>query len=132
MRLVAGSGFGEADRMRRDRRERLRRGSRELDNRAARKTAPCNTASPPSQSLDPRACTSVARRAPGGPPPKRLSPALTPGQRRRRRRLVVDIGTDEHGKRKQITRTFDKLREARTELARVRHETGLGTYVRPS
>ncbi len=49
-----------------------------------------------------------------------------------RYRLVVDIGTDEHGKRKQITRTFDKLKEARAELARVRHETGMGTYVQPS
>jgi integrase len=49
-----------------------------------------------------------------------------------RYRLVVDIGTDEHGKRKQITRTFDKLKEARAELARVPHETGLGTYVKPS
>jgi hypothetical protein len=35
-----------------------------------------------------------------------------------RYRLVVDIGTDEYGKRKQITRTFDKLKEARAELAR--------------
>ena len=49
-----------------------------------------------------------------------------------RYRLVVDIGTDEHGKRKQITRTFDKLKEARAELSRVRHETGQGTYVKPS
>ena len=49
-----------------------------------------------------------------------------------RYRLVMDIGTDEHGKRKQITRTFDKLKEARAELSRVRHETGQGTYVKPS
>jgi Arm DNA-binding domain len=48
-----------------------------------------------------------------------------------RYRLVVDIGTDAHGKRKQITRTFDKLKEARAELSRVRHETGLGTFVKP-
>jgi hypothetical protein len=45
----------------------------------------------------------VARRAPGGPPKAepgvrraglpRQSPALTPGQRRRRRRLNLDAGT---------------------------------------
>ena len=41
-----------------------------------------------------------------------------------RYRLVVDIGTDENGKRKQITRTFDKHKEARAELSRIRHQTG--------
>ena len=49
-----------------------------------------------------------------------------------RYRLVVDIGTDEHGKRKQITRTFGRQKDARAELARIRHETGRGTYVKPS
>ena len=49
-----------------------------------------------------------------------------------RYRLVVDIGRDENGKRQQITRTFDKLKEARAELSRVRHETDQGTYVKPS
>jgi integrase len=49
-----------------------------------------------------------------------------------RYRLVVDIGRDENGKRKQLTRTFDTQREAREELSRVRHETNLGTYVKPS
>ena len=49
-----------------------------------------------------------------------------------RYRLVVDIGRDENGKRQQITRTFDKLKEARAELSRVRHETDRGTYVKPS
>ena len=49
-----------------------------------------------------------------------------------RYRLVVDIGTDDQGRRKQITRTFDKLKQARAELSRIRHETGLGTYVKPS
>jgi hypothetical protein len=29
-----------------------------------------------------------------------------------RYRLVVDIGRDEHGRRKQLTRTFDTRREA--------------------
>jgi integrase len=45
---------------------------------------------------------------------------------------LVDIGRDEHGRRKQLTRTFDTRREAREELARIRHETNLGTYVRSS
>jgi integrase len=45
---------------------------------------------------------------------------------------VVDIGRDEKGKRQQITRTFDKLKEARAELSRIRHETDQGTYVKPS
>jgi integrase len=49
-----------------------------------------------------------------------------------RYRLVVDIGRDEHGRRKQLTRTFDTRREAREELARIRHETNRGTYVKPS
>ena len=49
-----------------------------------------------------------------------------------RYRLVVDIGHDENGKRQQITRTYDKLKEARTELSRIRHETDQGTYVKPS
>jgi hypothetical protein len=44
----------------------------------------------------------------------------------------VDTGLDENGKRKQLTRTFDTQREARDELSRVRHETNLGTYVKPS
>jgi hypothetical protein len=37
-RVDAGSRFGEADRMRRDRRERPRRGGRKLDNDSPRKT----------------------------------------------------------------------------------------------
>jgi len=32
----------------------------------------------------------------------------------------------------QLTRTFDARREARDELSRVRHETNLGSYVKPS
>src|SRR5215470_19841266 len=36
-------GFGEADRMRRDRRERPRHGGRERDNEPPRKTAPSST-----------------------------------------------------------------------------------------
>jgi integrase len=49
-----------------------------------------------------------------------------------RYRLVVDIGVDAKGKRQQLTRTFDKLKEARAELSRVRHETDQGIYVKPS
>jgi integrase len=49
-----------------------------------------------------------------------------------RYRLVVDIGHDENGKRQQITRTFDKLKEARAELSRIRHEMDRGTFVKPS
>jgi integrase len=49
-----------------------------------------------------------------------------------RYRLVVDIGREESGKRKQVTRTYDKLKDARAELSRVRHETDRGTYVRPT
>ena len=32
----------------------------------------------------------------------------------------------------QLTRTFDKLKDARAELSRIRHETDQGTYVKPS
>ena len=49
-----------------------------------------------------------------------------------RYRLVVDIGHGPDGKRKQITRTFDRLKEARAELSKIRHQTADGTYVRPS
>jgi integrase len=49
-----------------------------------------------------------------------------------RYRLVVDIGRDEAGKRQQLTRTFDKLKEARAELSRIRHETDKGTFVKPA
>ena len=49
-----------------------------------------------------------------------------------RYRLVVDVGRDEKGTQKQLTCTFDTRREAREELSRIRHETNLGTYVKPS
>jgi hypothetical protein len=42
-------------------------------------------------------------------------------------RIVIDIGRDENGKRKQLTRTFDTQREARDELSRVRHQTNSAT-----
>ena len=57
----------------------------------------------------------MARRAPGRASQGRAR-ALTPSQRRRvRRRPVVDIGRDERGRRKQLTRTFDTRREARED-----------------
>lgn len=49
-----------------------------------------------------------------------------------RYRLVIDIGRDDSGKRQQLTKTFDTHKEARAELSRIRHETGQGTYVKPS
>ncbi len=49
-----------------------------------------------------------------------------------RYRLVVDIGRDDSGKRQQLTRTFDRLKDARAELSRIRHETDKGTFVKPS
>jgi len=48
-----------------------------------------------------------------------------------RYRLVVDIGRED-GRCRQLTRTFDRRREARAELSRIRHETSKGTYVAPS
>lgn len=49
-----------------------------------------------------------------------------------RYRLVVDIGLDDNGKRQQLTRTFDKQKDARDELSKIRHESNQGTYVKPS
>lgn len=49
-----------------------------------------------------------------------------------RYRLVIDIGVDENGKRQQLTRTYDTMKEARAELSRIRHEVGKGSYVKPS
>lgn len=51
---------------------------------------------------------------------------------RERYRLVVDIGKDPAtGKRKQFTHTYDKMKEARAELSRIRHERNTGTFVKP-
>lgn len=55
------------------------------------------------------------------------SPTIKPVQvgEKTRYRFVVDIGTDPvTGKRKQKTYTFDRRREAQTELAKVLHEVG--------
>ncbi len=48
-------------------------------------------------------------------------------------RIVYDAGRDqETGKRKQITRTFDRKKDADAELARVTHQRATGAYVAPS
>jgi integrase len=50
-----------------------------------------------------------------------------------RYRFVVDIGRDpQTGRRRQLTVTKDTLKEARAELARVRHQRDAGTYIAPS
>ena len=50
-----------------------------------------------------------------------------------RYRFVVDIGRDpETGRRQQKTFTYDLLREAKAELAKIKSETAQGTYVKPS
>jgi integrase len=50
-----------------------------------------------------------------------------------RYRFVVDVGDDpQTGKRKQVTRTFDKRKEAVAEYERIRHQSREGTYVVPS
>lgn len=52
---------------------------------------------------------------------------------RTRYRFVIDVGTDPAtGKRRQETKTYDTLKEARSEKARIKNETDRGTYVRPS
>jgi integrase len=50
-----------------------------------------------------------------------------------RYRFVVDIGRDpQTGKRRQLTVTKDTQKEARAELARIRHQRDAGTYIAPS
>lgn len=50
-----------------------------------------------------------------------------------RYRIVNDVGVDpETGKRKQLTQTFGKLKDAIAEDARIRHQRHGGTYVAPS
>lgn len=46
-----------------------------------------------------------------------------------RYRVVIDVGTDANGKRRQATSTWDTLSQARDEVARVRTEVKAGTYV---
>ncbi|GGU61770.1 site-specific integrase [Lentzea flava] len=50
-----------------------------------------------------------------------------------RYRFVVDVGNDPRtGKRKQLTQTFDKRKEAVAEYERIRHQCRTGEYVMPS
>jgi integrase len=50
-----------------------------------------------------------------------------------RYRFVVDVGRDaQTGRRKQLTVTKDTQKDARTELARIQHQRGTGTYIAPS
>jgi hypothetical protein len=49
-----------------------------------------------------------------------------------RYRFVVDAGTKPNGSRDQRTFTFDTLREARAERARIISERAQGVYVRPN
>jgi integrase len=49
-----------------------------------------------------------------------------------RYRFVVDVGRDPMtGRRTQLTRTYDTLREAKAERGRMLHESARGTFVRP-
>src|SRR5437773_12543148 len=49
-----------------------------------------------------------------------------------RYRFVVDVGRKADGRRDQRTFTYDTLKEAKTERARIISEVGKGTYVRPN
>ncbi len=49
-----------------------------------------------------------------------------------RYRFVIDAGRDADGKRKQLTCTFDTLKEARDEYARLRNERRTGQLILPS
>ena len=48
---------------------------------------------------------------------------------RTRYRWVIDIGNDpKTGKRKQLTKTFDKRKDAEAELTKVLNKVGNGTF----
>lgn len=49
-----------------------------------------------------------------------------------RYRFVVDVGRKADGKRDQRTFTYDTMREARAERARIISESAKGTYVKPT
>ncbi|WAL67210.1 tyrosine-type recombinase/integrase [Amycolatopsis cynarae] len=52
---------------------------------------------------------------------------------RTRYRWVCDIGTDpKTGKRKQITRTFDRRKDAEADLAKTLHDVGRGAFAAPT
>ena len=48
------------------------------------------------------------------------------------RQQRADDGKPEWFGDEDLTRTFDKLKEARAELSRIRHETAKGVFVKPS
>jgi integrase len=48
-----------------------------------------------------------------------------------RYRFVVDVGRKPDGRRDQRTFTYDTLKEAKAEWARIVHETAKGSYVKP-
>ncbi|MFF4308524.1 tyrosine recombinase XerC [Streptomyces sp. NPDC001507] len=48
-----------------------------------------------------------------------------------RYRFVIDVGRDENGKRKQLTCTYDTVKEARDEYARIKHQRNAGTFIAP-
>jgi len=47
-----------------------------------------------------------------------------------RYRFTIDVGRKPDGKRDQDTFTFDTLTEAKSEYARIKHQTDRGTFVR--
>lgn len=50
-----------------------------------------------------------------------------------RYRIVLEAGRDaETGKRRQLTKTYDRFKDASAELARVQNERNKGTYVAPT
>lgn len=48
---------------------------------------------------------------------------------RTRYRVIMDAGTDQDGKRRQVCSTWDTIAQARDEVARIRTEVNSGTYV---
>lgn len=63
------------------------------------------------------------------------SPTIKPVQvgEKTRYRFVVDIGADPvTGKRRQLTRTFDRRKDAQRELAKILHEVDKRTYTVPA
>ena len=84
LRVAAVSRFGEADRMRRNRRERPRHGGRERDNEPPRKTAP-SSHEPRDRvsSVDQRRAEDVRAGARRPGPPQGRRPGAIAGPRRR-------------------------------------------------
>ncbi len=57
---------------------------------------------------------------------------ITLGNGKTRYRFVIDIGTDENGKRKQLTVTKDTATAAKNERARLQHERSTGQLIMPN